>query len=307
MNLVAMKKSLFRITSLNFNGIRSAAAKGMQAWVEKIAPDCMCVQEIKAQAADIAGKFEQIAGMQGYFNFAEKKGYSGVGVYTRHAPSQVIIGFDGGEFDAEGRYVELRFDTPARKFSVISSYFPSGSSGEDRQLAKYRFLAKMAPHLAKLKAQREFVLCGDINIAHQQADLKNYKGNVKNSGFLPEERAWMTQLLARNSSVTAAVKQASDAAGATLAIADTTQVSSHASTTGCGLVDVYRLLQPDTTDTCYTWWSQRGQAYTNNVGWRLDYHLATPAIAALARAEEIYKTEKFSDHAPITVGYDMRL
>ena len=307
MNLAAMKKSLFRITSLNFNGIRSAAAKGMQAWVEKTAPDCMCVQEIKAQAADIAGKFEQIAGMQGYFNFAEKKGYSGVGVYTRHAPSQVIIGFDGDEFDAEGRYVELRFDTPARKFSVISSYFPSGSSGEDRQLAKYRFLAKMAPHLAKLKAQREFVLCGDINIAHQEADLKNYKGNVKNSGFLPEERAWMTQLLARNSSVTAAVKQASGAAGATLAIADTTQVSSHASTTGCGLVDVYRLLQPDTTDTCYTWWSQRGQAYTNNVGWRLDYHLATPAIAALARAEEIYKTEKFSDHAPITVGYDMRL
>ncbi len=291
-----MKKSLFRITSLNFNGIRSAATKGMQAWVEKSALDCMCVQEVKAQAADIAGKFEQIAGMQGYFNFAEKKGYSGVGVYTRHAPSEVMIGFDGGEFDAEGRYVELRFDTPARKFSVISSYFPSGSSGEDRQLAKYRFLAKMAPHLAKLKAQREFVLCGDINIAHQEADLKNYKSNVKNSGFLPEERAWMTQLLALN-------HDTGKGEGTKLAIAD----GSHASTTGCGLVDVYRRLQPDTTDQCYTWWSQRGQAYAKNVGWRLDYHLATPAIAALARAEEIYKTEKFSDHAPITVDYDLQI
>ncbi len=264
-----MKKSLFKITSLNFNGIRSAAAKGMQSWVQQTAPDCMCVQEIKAQAPDIAGKFEQIAGMQGYFQFAEKKGYSGVGVYTRHAPSDVVVGFDGGEFDAEGRYVELRFDTPARKFSVISSYFPSGSSGEERQRAKYRFLAVMYPHLLALKGKREFVLCGDINIAHQEADLKNYKSNAKNSGFLPEERAWMTKL-----------------------------------TTQAGVADVYRRLQPHTTDTCYTWWSQRGQAYANNVGWRLDYHLATPAMATLAREEAIYKTEKFSDHAPLTIGYD---
>ena len=281
-----MKKSLFKITSLNFNGIRSAATKGVEAWVEKSAPDCMCVQEVKAQAADIAGKFEQMAGMQGYFQFAEKKGYSGVGVYTRHVPSEVIIGFDGGEFDAEGRYVELRFDTPARKFSVISSYFPSGSSGEDRQAAKYRFLDKMLPHLCALRQQRELVLCGDINIAHKEADLKNFKGNVKNSGFLPAERTWLTKLL--------------DAApgGAS---------ASAMAAPGAGLVDVYRRLQPDTTDTCYTWWSQRGQAYAKNVGWRLDYHLATPAFAALAREEEIYKTEKFSDHAPVTMGYDFKL
>jgi exodeoxyribonuclease III len=168
--------------------------------------------------------------------------------------------------------VELRFDTPARKFSVISSYFPSGSSGEDRQAAKYRFLDVVYPHLVALKAQRELVLCGDINIAHKEADLKNYKSNVKNSGFLPEERAWLTKL----------IEQA-------------------------GLVDVYRKLRPDTTDTSYTWWSQRGQAYAKNVGWRLDYHLATPAFAALAREEEIYKTEKFSDHAPITIGYEFKL
>ena len=262
---------MFKLTSLNLNGIRSAATKGVEAWIAATQPDCICVQEIKAQAPDLAGRFEELASLKGHFQLAEKKGYSGVGVYTRHAPSDVVIGFDGGEFDAEGRYVELRFDTPQRKFSVISSYFPSGSSGEERQQAKFRFLALMHPHLMALKQQRDFVLCGDINIAHQQADLKNWKGNQKNSGFLPEERAWMTQLLAD------------------------------------GLVDVYRRRQPDTTDACYTWWSNRGQAYAKNVGWRLDYHLATPAIAETARTEAIYKGEKFSDHAPITVEYELAL
>ncbi len=276
-----MKKNLFRITSLNFNGIRSAAAKGVAAWVEKTAPDCMCVQEIKAQAADL-GELAHLGGMQSHFQFAEKKGYSGVGVYTRHEASDVMIGFDHstalaeGEFNAEGRYVELRFDTPARKFSVISCYFPSGSSGPERQEAKFRFLAAMFPHLAALRQEREFVLCGDVNIAHTKDDLKNWKSNQKNSGFLPEERAWMTKL--------------QDAGKA-----------------GGGLVDVYRQLHPETTDTCYTWWSQRGQAYVKNVGWRLDYHLATPAIALAAREVDIYKAEKFSDHAPISVGYEIAL
>ncbi|RUP35269.1 MAG: exodeoxyribonuclease III [Curvibacter sp.] len=262
---------MFKLTSLNLNGIRSATTKGVEAWIAATQPDCICVQEIKAQAPDLAGRFEELAGLKGHFHLAEKKGYSGVGVYTRHEPSEVVVGFDGGEFDAEGRYVELRFDTPKRKFSVISSYFPSGSSGEERQQAKFRFLALMHPHLMALKQQRDFVLCGDINIAHREADLKNWKGNQKNSGFLPEERAWMTQLLAD------------------------------------GVVDVYRRLQPDTTDACYTWWSNRGQAYAKNVGWRLDYHLATPAIAETARTEAIYKGEKFSDHAPITIEYDCSL
>ncbi len=276
-----MNKSLFRITSLNFNGIRSAATKGVAAWVERTAPDCMCVQEVKAQAVDM-GALAQMGGMQGYFQFAEKKGYSGVGVYTRHAPSDVIIGFEhhtalaAGEFNAEGRYVELRFDTPARKFSVISAYFPSGSSGPERQEAKFRFLDAIYPHLQALKTHREFVLCGDINIAHTEKDLKNWKSNQKNSGFTPEERAWITKLL-------------------------------DASPQGGGLVDVYRSLHTDTTDDCYTWWSQRGAAYEKNVGWRLDYHLATPAIAATAREIEIYKAEKFSDHAPITAGYQRTL
>ncbi len=267
-----MGSSLFNLTSLNLNGIRSATTKGLEAWLEKSRPDCICVQEVKAQAPDVAGRFDELAGMKGHFHFAEKKGYSGVAIYTRHEPSDVVVGWDGGEFDTEGRYVELRFDTPKRKFSIISSYFPSGSSGEERQQAKFRFLAGIDPHLVDLKKKREFILCGDINIAHREQDLKNWKGNLKNSGFLPEERAWMTRLLSE-----------------------------------VGLVDVYRHLQPETTDACYTWWSNRGQAYAKNVGWRIDYHLATPAMAALARTESIYKAEKFSDHAPLTVGYDLKL
>ena len=263
---------MFKLTSLNLNGIRSASTKGLEPWLATHRPDCICVQEVKAQAPDVAGRFEQLAGLQGHFHFAEKKGYSGTGIYTRHEPSEVITGFGVPEFDAEGRYTELRFDTPARQFSLISAYFPSGSSGPERQEAKFRFLDAFYPHLMALKGEREFILCGDVNIAHQEKDLKNWKGNLKNSGFLPEERAWMTRLLNEG-----------------------------------GLVDVYRHLQPDTTDACYTWWSNRGQAYAKNVGWRLDYHLATPATAEHARAEAIYKGEKFSDHAPITIEYGFSL
>lgn len=262
---------MFKLSSLNLNGIRSATSKGVEAWIAAQQPDCICVQELKAQAPDVAGRFEQLAGLAGYFHFAEKKGYSGVGVYTRHEPSEVIVGYGSPEFDAEGRYVELRFDTPARSWSLISCYFPSGSSGEERQQAKFRFLAQMYPHLLRLKQQREFILCGDINIAHQEIDLRNWKSNQKNSGFLPEERAWMTRLLDE-----------------------------------AGMVDVYRRLHPDATDASYTWWSNRGQAYAKNVGWRLDYHLATPGLAALARDASVYKDEKFSDHAPITIHYDWR-
>jgi exodeoxyribonuclease-3 len=262
---------LLKLTSLNLNGIRSAAAKGLEPWLEKLAPDCMGVQELKAQAGEVRGRFDTLAGLTGYFHFAGKKGYSGVGLYTRHEPSAVIAGLGApgcAEFDAEGRYLEARFDTPRRKFSIISSYFPSGSSGEERQAAKYRFLAAMYPHLQRLRAERDFVLCGDINIAHREIDLKNWRGNQKNSGFLPAERAWMEQLLTEG-----------------------------------GLVDVYRRLHPDATGDAYTWWSNRGQAWAKNVGWRIDYHLATPAVAATARRASIYKDERFSDHAPLTVEY----
>ena len=282
---------MFKLTSLNLNGIRSAASKGLQEWVAQSMPDCICVQELKAQAADVKDRFEEIAGHKGYFHFAEKKGYSGVGIYTRHEPSDVIVGHASAEFDSEGRYVELRFDSPARllhpKLSIISCYFPSGSSGEERQAAKFRFLAELHPHLAALKktgeAAREFILCGDINIAHQEIDLKNYQGNRKNSGFLPEERAWMTALL----------KQAGQA--------------EEALAQGGGMVDVYRRLHPETTGDAYTWWSNRGQAYAKNVGWRLDYHLATPAVGATARSAVIHKAQRFSDHAPLTIEYDLAL
>jgi len=284
---------LFKLTSLNLNGIRSAASKGLEDWVAQSMPDCICVQELKAQAADVSGKFEEIAGLKGHFHFAEKKGYSGVAVYTKHEPSDVVVGYGSTEFDAEGRYVELRFDRPGRKhcpkLSIISCYFPSGSSGEERQAAKFRFLAEFYPYLAALKQTRDFVLCGDINIAHQEIDLKNFKGNKKNSGFLPEERAWMTELLR-------------DAELANEAADQLTQ-GTDPSAKGGGMVDVYRKLQPATTDAAYTWWSNRGQAYAKNVGWRLDYHLATPAFAALARSEHIYKEQRFSDHAPMSVDY----
>ncbi len=267
---------MFKLTSLNLNGIRSATSKGLEAWLESYQPDCICVQEVKAQAADVQGKFEALAGLKGYFHFAEKKGYSGVGIYSKHEPTDVIVGYGSTEFDAEGRYVELRFDRPGRKhlpkLSIISAYFPSGSSGPERQEAKFRFLAEFYPHLLALKQKRDYVLCGDINIAHQEIDLKNYKGNKKNSGFLPEERAWMTRLLSE-----------------------------------AGKVDVYRQLQPSTTDAAYTWWSNRGQAYANNVGWRLDYQIATPSMAALALKAEIYKEQRFSDHAPLIINYELSL
>ena len=296
---------MFKLTSLNLNGIRSAATKGLEGWVAATSPDCICVQELKAQAADVAGRFEAIAGMKGYFHFAEKKGYSGVAIYTRHEPSDVITGYGSTEFDAEGRYVELRFDRPGRKhcprLSIISAYFPSGSSGEERQAAKFRFLAEFYPRLLALRESRDFVLCGDINIAHQEIDLKNFKGNKKNSGFLPEERAWMSQLLRENAEA--------DAAEAREAIEELTNHAGEPDMqpAGGGVVDVYRMLKPHTTDEAYTWWSNRGQAYAKNVGWRLDYHLATPAFAALARSEHIYKETRFSDHAPMSVDYEFVL
>jgi len=260
----------FRLVTLNLNGIRSAASKGFLTWAESAAADCMGVQEIKAHPEDVAGRFERIGRLKGHFHYAEKKGYAGVGLYTKKAPSAVITGFDRGEFDAEGRWVEARYDTAQRRFSVISCYFPSGSSGEHRQQAKFRFLAKMARHLARLKAEREFILVGDINIAHREIDLKNWKSNQGHSGFLPEERAWMSTLLGKG-----------------------------------GLVDVFRTLNPKPEQ--YTWWSNRGQAWAKNVGWRLDYHLATPGVAANARRESIYLAQRFSDHAPLVIDYDFKL
>lgn len=261
---------MFRLVSLNLNGIRSAHRKGLEPWLESVKPDCLCVQELKAQQADIEGKFEELAGLKGYFHCADKKGYSGVALYTRDEPTDVICGIGCSEFDAEGRYLEARFDTAEKKRSIISCYFPSGSSSEERQEAKWRFLDVIYPHLLSLQNEREYILCGDVNIAHNNIDIKNWRGNQKNSGFLPEERAWLTTLFSDG-----------------------------------GLVDVFRQLtqEPD----LYTWWSNRGRAWENNVGWRIDYQLATPKLAEKAKAFNIYTKERFSDHAPLTIDYEADL
>ncbi|QRX84093.1 exodeoxyribonuclease III [Glaciimonas sp. PAMC28666] len=252
-----------RIISANLNGIRSATKKGFFEWMSKQSADFICVQELKAQAADMSPEMLAPEGYVGHFHYAEKKGYSGVGLYSKRPPNAVRIGFGNPEFDAEGRYVECDFGD----LTVISLYCPSGSSGEERQLAKFRFMESFLPHLQELKASgREVVICGDWNIAHNEIDLKNFKGNKKNSGFLPEERAWLTHLFEE-----------------------------------VALVDVFRTV--DSRAEQYTWWSNRGQAWAKNVGWRIDYHISTPGIAAKAHAVAIYKDERFSDHAPLTIDY----
>ncbi len=260
-----------RIITANLNGIRSAASKGFFDWLPSQHADVVCVQELKAQAADLKPEFITCDGLTGAFHYAEKKGYSGVGVYTRQPPQRVIEGLGIPEFDAEGRYIEAGYDNPGGgNIAIVSLYQPSGSSGEARQQAKFRFMEQFFPHLQALaKSGKEVVICGDWNIAHKEADLKNWKSNQKNSGFLPEERAWMSRLFDE-----------------------------------LGFVDVYRKLHPESTGDAYTWWSNRGQAYANNVGWRIDYQIATPGIAATAKAASVYKDQRFSDHAPLIIDYD---
>ncbi len=258
---------MLRIITLNLNGIRSAVSKGLLEWLARQKADVVCLQEVKAQLADLAPATLDPRPYSGHFSCAEKKGYSGVGLYCRKPPDQIISGFGSREFDAEGRYVRADYG----KLSVISVYLPSGSSSDERQQAKFRFMRVFMPHLAKLKASgREILICGDWNIAHKEIDLKNWRGNRKNSGFLPEERAWLSKVFDQQ-----------------------------------GWVDVYRRLYPDTTGEAYTWWSNRGQAWAKNVGWRIDYHIATPGIAARAKKAAIYKAQRFSDHAPLTVDYDL--
>ena len=255
-----------KIISANLNGIRSASKKGFFDWMQQQQADFVCVQELKAQADDMTVDFLMPQGYHGNFHYAEKKGYSGTGVYSKATPYKVEIGFGSPEFDAEGRYVRCDFGN----LSIISVYCPSGSSSPERQEAKFRFMALFYPHLLELIAQgRELVICGDWNIAHKEIDLKNWKSNQKNSGFLPEERAWMTRLFDEQ-----------------------------------GWVDVYRRLHPDTTGEAYTWWSNRGQAWANNVGWRIDYQVATAGIAAKAKTAAIYKDQRFSDHAPLIIEYE---
>ncbi|MCG2585492.1 exodeoxyribonuclease III [Massilia sp. TS11] len=254
-----------KIISANLNGIRSAHKKGFFNWMAGTQADFVCVQELKAQQPDMTPEFLSPPGYHGAFHYAEKKGYSGAGVYSRQAPDRVVTGFGSPEFDAEGRYVRV----DVGDLSVISVYCPSGSSSPERQEAKFRFMDLFLPHLQALRAEgREVVICGDWNIAHKEIDLKNWKSNQKNSGFLPEERAWLSRVFDE-----------------------------------LGFVDVHRSLDPRPEQ--YTWWSARGAAYDKNVGWRIDYHVATPGIAARAREVAVYKDERFSDHAPLVIDYGL--
>jgi len=258
---------MFRVLTLNVNGLRSAARKGLMPWIERTAPDVVCLQEVKAHEADLPPELLRPPSWHAFFHCAQVKGYSGTALLARKRPARVVMGFGNAEFDAEGRYLEAQF----AQTTVISVYFPSGSSSPERQAAKFRFLDAFFGHLAALRASgREVILCGDVNIAHQEIDLKNWRANQKNSGFLPQERQWLDRLFGEQ-----------------------------------GWIDVFRRLEPRPEQ--YTWWSNRGRAWDNNVGWRIDYQIATPAIGAKAKHVQIYTRQRFSDHAPLIIDYTGRL
>jgi exodeoxyribonuclease-3 len=255
-----------KITSINVNGLRSAARKGFFDWLAREAPDVVCVQELKAQQHQLQEPIFHPEGYHGFFHCAERPGYSGVAIYSRREPDEVIHGLGNGweDVDAEGRYIEARFGD----LSIISLYVHSGSSSEERQALKFDFMERFLPHLREIKASgRDYVICGDWNIAHKEIDLKNWRGNRKNSGFLPEERAWLDQLFGEEE-----------------------------------FVDAFRVINQE--EDQYTWWSNRGQAWAKNVGWRIDYHVITPGLRERVRSASIYKAERFSDHAPLTLEYD---
>jgi exodeoxyribonuclease-3 len=256
-----------RIITLNVNGLRSAERKGFARWLSRAEPwDVVCVQETKCADADVPRSLRAPRQSHASFHPAERKGHSGVALYSKR-PHQGSAGFGHSEFDREGRFLQADFPD----LSVVSLYLPSGSSGPHRQSSKYRFLDAFLPHLARLVGSgREVILCGDWNIAHCPIDLKNWRGNQKNSGFLPEERAWLSRVFDE-----------------------------------LGFVDVFRRV--DARAEQYTWWSNRGQAWKNNVGWRIDYQIATPGIAATARSVSIYKNRRFSDHAPLVIDYEFDL
>lgn len=252
-----------RITSVNTNGIRSAASKGFFDWVARESPDVICIQETKAQEHQLDDAVFHPAGYHRYFFDAEKKGYSGTAIYCKRKPDAVHVGLGFPDSDTEGRWLAIDYGN----LTIASLYLPSGSASEERQAAKFKFMEKFLPELERMKNNgREYIICGDWNIAHKPIDLKNWRSNQKNSGFLPEERAWLDVLFDK-----------------------------------VGFVDAFRVVNQEADQ--YTWWSNRGQAWANNVGWRIDYHMVTPGLKDKIRNAAIYKAEKFSDHAPLTLEY----
>ena len=256
-----------RVISINTNGIRAAGRKGFFDWLPRQRADFVCIQETKAQTDQLSDSLYHPKQYFCRYYDALKKGYSGTALYSRHQPLEVIRGYGESEFDNEGRYLEFRYPG----LSVISLYAPSGSSGDHRQASKWRFLDSFMLHLQALRRKpRAFIICGDWNIAHQNIDLKNWRSNQKNSGFLPEERAWLTDLFDR-----------------------------------VGFVDAFRVVEPRAEQ--YTWWSNRGNSWDNNVGWRIDYQIVTPGLREQIRKARVYRDQRFSDHAPLIMDYDFEL
>ncbi len=253
-----------RVITCNTNGIRAAARKGFFDWLAEQQPDVVCIQETKAQRHQLDDAVFHPAGYHCIYNDAERKGYSGTAVYSRLKPKSVTTRLGWEPLDSEGRYLQVDFD----KLSVISLYVPSGSSNEAAQARKEVFMTHFYEHLRALRRKRrEFIICADWNICHREIDLKNWKPNQKNSGFLPHERAWLDRVFDE-----------------------------------LGWVDAFRVINPDPDQ--YTWWSNRGQAWAKNVGWRLDYMLVTPALRNTVSHAAIYRDQRFSDHAPLTLDFD---
>ena len=258
-----------RIISANLNGIRSAATKGFFEWMVKQNVDVVCIQETKAQEHQLEADKHYPKDYHAYFCDAEKKGYSGVAIYSKTEPDKVTFGLGEGfeDMDAEGRYIQADFG----KLSVASLYLPSGSAKEERQQVKYSFMERFAERMKEMRRQRrEFIICGDWNIVHKEIDIKNWKSNQKNSGCLPEERAWLDEVFGP-----------------------------------MGFVDAFREVNQEAGQ--YTWWSNRGQSWANNVGWRIDYQVITPGLKEKVRSASIYKDERFSDHAPLILDYEGEL
>lgn len=263
------------VTSVNVNGLRAAAKKGFVEWLAGTSADVLCLQEVRAEPQQLPDEVREPEGWHVVHAPAGAKGRAGVSLYTRREPERVQIGFGSEEFDGSGRYVEV--DLPG--VVVASLYLPSGEVGTERQDEKIRFMGEFLAYLKGLRERaaaegREVLVCGDWNIAHREADLKNWKSNKKNSGFLPEERDWLGQVL-------------DEADG--------------------GYVDVVRSLHPD-EEGPYSWWSYRGRAFDNDSGWRIDYHLSTPGLAGRAVKGFVERAathdERWSDHAPVTVVYE---
>jgi exodeoxyribonuclease-3 len=254
---------MLRVITANLNGVRSAARKGFFDWLARENADVVCVQELKAQEQDMLDPVLRPKDYHSYFHFAEKKGYSGVGIYSRIEPKKVVTGLGWHEADNEGRYVAVDLG----KLWVASLYLPSGTSSEERQAVKYDFLDKFEGELNNIRRdKKEWIICGDWNIAHKQIDLKNWRSNQKNSGFLPAERAWLDKLFGE-----------------------------------MAFVDAFREVNQEAEQ--YTWWSHRGQAWAKNVGWRIDYQIITPGLKPAVKSASIYKDERFSDHAPLVMEY----